>query len=168
MKKLRKFVSEKENDLYVNAMLEGNEIIENALGKWSNNQKDICAMLEVYKSIVDRDRECGGLIVSVESNGIPAGADNIEFFNGDKTIRMNRSKGASGDKYILVFTSRDRFREYNDTAGVVMFIRELFSLLGEMEGIDGIVVNLHKEEILFSKQVMQQISRLIEVGEEKR
>lgn len=168
MKKRRKYVSKKENDLYVNAMLEGNEAVEAALARWSNNPKDICAMIEVYKSILDRDRECGGLIVSVESNDIPAGADNIEFFNGDKALYLNRSKGVFGDKFILVFTSRDRFRVCNDTAGVVMFIREVFSLLSEMEGIDGIVMNLHKEEVLFTRQNMKQISRLIEMWEEEK
>lgn len=165
---MRKFVSAEENDMYVNAMLKGNEIIEDALAKWSDDPKDICAMVTVYKSIIDRDRECGGLIVSVESNNIPAGADNIEFFNGDKMLNLNRSKGAFGDKYLLVFTSRDRFRECNDTAGVVMFINETFSLLGQMEGVDGIVMNIGREEVLLNKRTMQQISRMIEVGEKNK
>lgn len=168
MKKRRRFVSAKENDLYVNAMLKGNEVIEIALAKWQEDQNDVCAMFAVYKSILDRDRDCGGLIVSVEAGDIPAGAENIEFFNGDKYLNLNRSKGSFGDKYLLVFTSRDRFRECNDTAGVVMFIREAFTLLGGMEGADGIVMNIGKEEIIFDKRSMQQISRMIELGEEKQ
>ena len=39
MKKRRKYVSKKENDLYVNAMLEGNEAVEAALARWSNTQR---------------------------------------------------------------------------------------------------------------------------------
>ena len=165
---MRKFVSAEENDLYVNAMLKGNEVIEEALAKWDEDQKDVCATFAVYKSIIDRDREYGGLIVSVESGDIPAGADNIEFFNGDKLLHLNRSKGSFGDKYVLVFTSRDRFRECNDTAGVVMFIREVFSLLGRMEDADGIVMNLGREEILFDKLTMHHISRMIELSDEKQ
>ena len=165
---MRKFVSAEENDMYVNAMLKGNEIIEDALAKWSEDPKDICATAAVYKSIIDRDRECGGLIVSVKSENIPAGADNIEFFNGDQYIYMNRSEGKSGNGYIMVFTSRERFRECDNTAGVVMFIRELFSLLGEMDGVDGIIVNLKREEVLIDKRIMRQMNRMIEIGEENK
>lgn len=165
---MRKFVEAEENDLFVNAMLNGNEVIEEALAAWRKDQKDVCAMLAVYKSLLDRDRECGGLILSVEPGDIPAGADNIEFFNGDKHLCMNRSKGQYGDNYLVVFTSRERFQEHNDTAGVVMFIRELFSTLGNMEGVDGIVMNLSREEVVFDKSNMLQLCRMMEVSEETK
>lgn len=162
---MRKFVSAEENNLYVDAMLKGNEVIEEALEKWKNDSTDIGAMLAVYKSFIDRDRECGGLIVSVESRDIPAGADHIEFFNGDKRLYINRAKGEFGDNLLMVCTSRDRFRECNDTAGVVMFIRAAFSLLSGMEDADGILINLRKEEIVIDKQTMQHISRMIEISD---
>ena len=167
MSKIGKFVSAEENDIIVNKMLKGNEVIEEALAKWKEDTQDVGYIAAAYKSIIDRDREYGGFIVSVESGNIPAGADHVEFFNGDKYVKLNKAKGSHDDRYFLVFTSRDRFRECNDTAGVVMFIREAFSLLRDIEGVDGIVINIGKEEVVINKHDMKVISRLIELSEEK-
>lgn len=159
----RKFVSAEENDDIVNEMLKGNQIIEEALAKWKENEGNICDIASVYKSILDRDRAYGGLIVSVECDNVPAGADNIEFFNGGKMLKLNKTRGSYDDRYLLVFTSRDRFKECNDTAGVVMFIREAFSLLADIEGVDGIVINIGREEAILNKSVMKMINRMIEM-----
>ena len=167
MSKIGKFVSAEENDIFVNEMLKGNEVIEEALAKWKEDTQDIGYIAAAYKSILDRDRECGGFIVSVESGNVPAGADHVEFFNGGKPLKLNKAKGSYDDRYLLVFTTRDRFRECNDTAGVVMFIREAFSLLRDIEGVDGIVINIGKEEVVVNKHDMKVISRLIELSEEK-
>lgn len=168
MSKIGNFVSAEENDIIVNEMLKGNEVIEEALAKWKEDTQNIGYIAAAYKSIIDRDRECGGFIVSVECDNVPAGADNVEFFNGGKTLKLNKTKGSYDDRYLLVFTSRDRFRECNDTAGVVMFIREAFSLLRDIEGVDGIVINIGKEEVVINKYDMKVISRLIELSEEKK
>lgn len=167
MSKIGKFVSAEENDIIVNEMLRGNEIIEETLAKWKEDTQDVGYIAAAYKSIIDRDRECGGFIVSVESGNVPAGADHVEFFNGGKPLKLNKAKGSYDDRYLLVFTTRDRFRECNDTAGVVMFIREAFSLLRDIEGVDGIVINIGKEEVVINKHDMKVISRLIELSEEK-
>ena len=167
MSKIGKFVSAEENDIIVDEMLKGNELIEEALAKWKEDTHDVGYIAAAYKSIIDRDRECGGLIVSVESGNVPAGADHVEFFNGGKPLKLNKAKGSYEDRYLLVFTSRDRFRECNGTAGVVMFIREAFSLLHDIEGVDGIVINIGKEEVVMKKHDMKVISRLITLSGEK-
>ena len=48
-----------------------------------------------------------------------------------------------------------------------MFIREAFSLLRDIEGVDGLVINIGKEEVVINKHDMKVISRLIELSEEK-
>lgn len=160
---MKKLVSMEENESIVNEMLKGNEVIEKALEEWKHNRENIGDMASIYKSITDRDRKYGGLIVSVESGSVPAGADNVEFFNGDKPVKLNKVRDSDDEKYLLVFTSRERFREYNDTAGVVMFIREVFSLLADIEGVNGIVINMGKEEIIINKCVMKMISQMIKI-----
>ena len=167
MSKKEKFISAEDNVGIVNEMLKGNEVIEKALAKWKDNQLDICDIAAAYKSIIDRDRECGGFIVSVESGNVQAGADHVEFFNGGKPLKLNKAKGSYDEQYLFVFTTRDRFRECNDTAGVVMFIREAFTLLKDIEGVDGIIINIGKEEVVINKHDMKVISKLIELSEEK-
>ena len=161
-------ISEAENDLIVTAMLNNNEIIEEALTEWIYNQQDIYATAKVFKCIQDRDQRCGGLIVSVESGSISAGADNIEFFNGNKHVSMNRVKGKLGESYIMIFTSRERFRQYNNTAGIVMFIRELFSFLGNLDGVEGIVINMGKEDVVIDRIMLNLISNFLEVGDKNQ
>ena len=151
MNKKEKFVSSEENVGIVNEMLKGNEVIEKALAKWKDNQLDICDIAAVYKSIVDRDREYGGLIVSVECGDIPAGAENVQFYNGDKKINLNKTKDSDDNYYFLVFT--------------VMFIQYVFTLLTNIEGVEGIVMNMGSEEVILNKSVMKMIDRMIETGE---
>lgn len=156
-------IGKDENDLYVSAMLEKNGLIEDALAAWVNAPDDVDAMIGVCKSLCDRDGECGGLIVSVEDTGIMAGADNIEVFTGEKHLIMNRAMGEDGKGYVMVFTSKERFREYDSTAGVVMFIGELFVLLGDMEGIDGIIINIGREAVSIGRRYMQIISKILKL-----
>lgn len=165
MSKNGKFVSAEENVGIVNEMLKGNEVIEKALAKWKDNQLDICDIASVYKSIVDRDREYGGLIVSVECGDIPAGSENVQFYNGGKKINLNKTKDSDDNYYFLVFTSREKFQKFNETAGAVMFIQYVFSLLTNIEGVEGIVMNMGSEEVILNKKVMKMIDRMIEIGE---
>ena len=60
-----------------------------------------------------------------------------------------------------VFASKERFREYDSTAGVVMFIGELFALLGDMEEIDGITINIGREAVSIEREYMQIISKIM-------
>ena len=115
-------LSAEDNELFVNEMLNGNEVIEDALVNWKKNPDDPYAKAFVYKALLERDNNCGGLIISVKSEDIPAGADNVRYCDGSEQIILNKVKGSYEDHYLLVFTSMERFKECNETAGVVMFI----------------------------------------------
>lgn len=155
-------LSAEDNELFVNEMLNGNEVIEDALVNWKKNPEDPYAKAFVYKALLERDNNCGGLIISVKSEHIPAGADNVRYCDGSEQIILNKVKGSYEDHYLLVFTSRERFKECNETAGVVMFIRSVFSLLRKVKGVDGIVINIGKEEMILNKNYMDLLNRLIQ------
>ena len=160
MQEKRITLSAEDNKLFVDEMLKGNEIIEEALTNWNDNPNDVEKLAYVYKALLDRDKECGGLIVSVESGKIPAGSENVKYFNGAEEIKVLKVSGSFDDEYLMVFTSRERFKECNETAGVVMFIRSVFSLLIKVEGVDGIVINIGKEEMILNKNYMDLLNRL--------
>ncbi len=67
----------------------------------------------------------------------------------------------SGKSYAMVFTSKERFQECNDTSGFVMSIGELFELLVEKEELDGMVINIGQEDIAFNKCMMRVVIWLI-------
>lgn len=168
MQEKRITLNEEDNELFVNEMLKGNEVIEDALANWKEDSEDSYAMAYVYKAILERDNQCGGLIISVKDDSILAGADNIKYYNGSEQITLNKVKGLYDDHYLLVFTSRERFKECNETAGVVMFIREAFYLLAQVEGVDGIVLNIGKEEIILNKNYMELMNKLIQKDIDKK
>lgn len=165
MQEKRVTLNAEDNELFVNEMLKGNEKIEDALANWKENSEDSYAMAFVYKALLERDNQCGGLIISIKDDNIPAGADNIKYYNGSEQITLNKVKGSYEDHYLLVFTSRERFKECNETAGVVMFIREAFYLLIKVEGVDGIVLNICNEEMILNKNYMELINKLVEKGD---
>ena len=165
MQEKRITLSAEDNKLFVDEMLKGNEIIEEALTNWNDNPNDVEKLAYVYKALLDRDKECGGLIVSVESGKIPAGSENVKYFSGAEEIKVLKVSGSFDDEYLMVFTSRERFKECDETAGVVMFIRVAFRLLAKLEGIDGIVINIDNEEMILNKSYMEILNNMIKKGD---
>ena len=52
----------------------------------------------------------------------------------------------------------------NDTSGFVVFIDELFRFLISQPDIDGIMLNLKKEEAVFDKEMMKKVLSMMEQG----
>lgn len=67
-------------------------------------------------------------------------------------------------RFAMVFTSRERFKVCNDTSGFVVFIDELFRFLISQPDIDGIMLNLKKEEAVFDKEMMKRVLSMMEQG----
>lgn len=158
-------ISQEEQKEYIEYMLH-NEKIEKSLINWKQNQNSdtLTKMLEI---IAAESEECAGLILSVNSDTIPTGADNIVLFTGSERGDIHRLIDKAGKSYAMVFTSKERFQECNDTSGFVMFIDDLFHLLAEKEELDGMVINIGQEDIAFNKYMMKVVIWLIGLVKEK-
>lgn len=163
MEKETEEMLEKDKEVFIEYMLNNAEL-EKLLRKWKRKRKSGESFLELITGIADRDKEQGGFILSVKSDMIPTGADNIELFLSPKYPRLdlNYVEGKDNGKYAMVFTSKERFRECNDTSGVVMFIGDLVYLLEQKQEVDGIIINLEKEEVIFGKDWLRAIICLLE------
>lgn len=158
-------ISEEEQKEYIEYMLD-NDKIEKYLISWKQNQNSetLSKMLEI---IAAESEECTGLILSVNSDSIPSGADNIVLFTGTERGDIHRLIDKAGKSYAMTFTSKERFQECNDTSGFVMFIDELFEILVEKEELDGMVINIGQEDIAFNKFMMRVVIWLIRQVKDK-
>lgn len=154
---------EKDKTRFIDYML-ANDELEKLLRKWKRKKTSGDLFLELITGIAKRDKEQGGFILSVKTDKIPTGADNLDFFLLPKhsKLELNYVEGKDDKKYAMVFTSKKRFMECNDTSGVVMFIGDLVYLLEQKPEVDGIVLNLQKEEIIFGKEWLRAIMCMIE------
>lgn len=158
-------ISEEEQKEYIEYMLH-NDKIEESLINWKQNQNSV-TLSKMLEIIATESEECAGLILSVNSDFIPTGADNIVLFTGTERGDIHRLIDKAGKSYALIFTSKERFQECNDTSGFVVFIDELFELLVEKEELDGMVINIGQEDIAFNKYMMRVVIWLIGQVKEK-
>lgn len=146
--------SQEEMAVYIDYILQNDEL-EKAVSKWAKHPKSDNNLMGVIEALVRRDKECGGLIISVECDEIPTGAENIVLFSKSRQYYMHRVEGLEGHHYIMVFTSKKKFKECEDTSGVVMFIKELFAYIEQHEDLDGIIFNLEKEGMVCGKDFLR-------------
>lgn len=132
-----------------------NAVLEEKMGKWKRKEEDIVLFMDFMAALIKRSREDGGLIVSVRSEEVPAGAENIEIFRKDKKGDINIVAGGEEQRFAMVFTSKKRFEKCNDTSGFVMFIDELFGFLGTRTEIDGLIINYKEENVIFNKEMLE-------------
>ena len=149
-----KAMAEAEKREMIEFMLD-NAVLEEKMGKWKQNGEDIVLFMDFVAALVKRSREDGGLIISVKSKDVPAGAENIEIFRKDKKGKVNIVAGGEEQRLAMVFTSKERFEKCNDTSGFVMFIDELFDFLGTRPEIDGLIMNYKEENIVFNKEMLE-------------
>mgnify|MGYP001117775987 FL=1 len=116
-----KAIADDEKREIIEFMLD-NAALEEKMGKWKQKEEDILLFMDFTAALVRRSREDGGLIISVESGEVPPGAENIEIFRKDKKGDVNIVIGENKQHLAMIFTSRERFKECDDTSGFVMFI----------------------------------------------
>lgn len=155
--------TEKEKQEAMEHILD-NVSIERELQRWKEEEENPALMRRLLDAVVQRAREDGGLIISVKSGDVPAGAENIELFRAEKKGDINFIAGSCNHRFAMVFTSRERFEACGDTSGFVMFIDDLFQFLTEQPDIDGMMLNLKKEEAVFDKEMMKAV--LARLGKE--
>ncbi len=158
-----KAIADDEKREIIEFMLD-NAALEEKMGKWKQKEEDILLFMDFTAALVRRSREDGGLIISVESGEVPPGAENIEIFRKDKKGDVNIVIGENKQHLVMIFTSRERFKECDDTSGFVMFIDELFEFLGTCVGIDGVVINYKKENVVLNKEMLGIFSDFMSSG----
>lgn len=158
-------ISDEEKKEYIDYMLQ-NDTIEEVLKNWKRNQNSevLCKMLETMAA---KSEECAGLILAVKSDVIPTGADNIVLFTATERGEINRVIDKEGKSYAMVFTSKEKFKECNDASGFVMFIDEVFELIVDKEALDGLVINIGEEDVVFNKIMMKVVIWLIRQAKDK-
>lgn len=141
---------------FLDYMLQNNEL-EKALTKWKRDSQNVDKIWNVLNAFAKRDAECGGLIVAVECSQIPTGADNITLFEMGRQYYMHKVEGENNCNYAMAFTSKERFRECEDTVGIVLFIKELFTFIEQCEELDGIILNYGKEGMVCGKDFLRAV-----------
>lgn len=144
---------EEENRKMIEFMLD-NTVLEEKIGKWKQKEEDIVLFMDFIAALIKRSREDGGLIISIKSEEVMTGAENIEIFRKDKRGDLNIVAGESGQRFAMVFTSRERFKKCDDTSGFVMFMDELIGFLETQPEIDGCIMNYKEEDVIFNKEML--------------
>lgn len=148
-----KMAAKEENRKMIEFMLD-NAVLEEKIGKWKQNEEDIVLFMDFIAALIKRSREDGGLIISIKSGEVMTGAENIEIFRKDKRGDLNIVAGESGQRFAMVFTSRERFKKCDDTSGFVMFMDELIGFLETQPEIDGCIMNYKEEDVIFNKEML--------------
>lgn len=142
-----------------------NADMEIALKKWKRHKRDDDTIMALLQAIADRTNLYGGVIVSVTSNLIPAGVENVTLFTADHSCDLNYIEGKKGKKYVLIYTSKDKFKTSGDPAsGLVMFLEDVLKFVEGDGDIDGIVINYNSEEAVFDKILIRAVLQLVAEG----
>lgn len=159
-------LSDKEKQKLIEHML-SNGALEEAVIKWSKSKASGEDLLNIMNALAGRAAEQGGLILSVKCEEIPTGAEHIELFTADKPCKIWKVEDRDGKDHAMVFTSRERFAECSDTSGIVLFLDDLFILLEYKKELDGIVINLGREEVILDKFILRGALWLLKKKKEK-
>lgn len=140
-------------------MLE-NYRLEKALKKYRRQPQSSKNLINLLQILAEQDKDNRGLILSVSCDEMSVGVENIEYFNADKKCTFYKA-GGKDSAYVMAFTSKEHFRKFNDTSGIVMFIGDIFGVIEYKGDIDGIVFNAGKEEVVLEKELIRTVLWII-------
>ena len=67
-----------------------------------------------------------------------------------------------GRKYVMAFTSKEKFKKYFDVSGVVLPMDDLIAIIClKKEEVDGIVINLGKKELILEISALEDLLQCI-------
>lgn len=141
-----------------------NEAIEKAICNHQKHKRDADILINLLSVMAQRANEDGGFIVSVKCPDVFPGLDNIEILSENKHYELMNVEGKDNKKYVMVFTSKERYKMCDDTSGVIMFIDHLLRFVEQSDLVDGIVINLNKEQLIWDKIFIRMVLVLIEQG----
>lgn len=156
-------ISREERQEFIEYML-CNQSLEKSLRNWKRHKRCVESIMGMLDTLAGRAQDNGGMIVAVKCDQIQTGVEHVDFFMPDKKYEIHWVENKNGQLFAMVFTSKERFRECNDTSGVVMFMDELFAMIEKRKDLDGIIINLEKEEIILDKVMLRAVIWLIKKG----
>lgn len=151
---------ESTDEEIIQYMLE-NDSLEKALKKYKRHPKRSRNLISLLRILAEQDKDNRGLIVAVSCDEISVGVENIEFFNADKNCTFHKA-GEKDSAYVMAFTSKEHFRKFDDTSGIVMFIGDIFGIIEYKKNIDGIVLNAGEEEVILEKGLIRAVLWIID------
>lgn len=155
-------VTTEEKKMFIDYML-NNEELEKVIQKSCENP--LIYELLVFGAIIERCQNDAGFIVAVNSDKIPAGADNIEFYTEvTKGCEMICAGKEDGTKYVMVFTSKERFQKAGDMSGMVMPIDDFIGVMCLKKEIDGMVINVMDEELIMETSALEILLKCIDMS----
>ncbi len=151
-------LTEEEKRLFIDYMLE-NEELEKIIERKDKQLPDY--QLSVYGSIIWRCRNDAGFIVALDSSEIPVGK--IGFYTElTQECQMKIAARKDGRKYVMAFTSKEKFKKYFDVSGVVLPMDDLIAIIClKKEEVDGIVINLGKKELILEISALEDLLQCI-------
>lgn len=158
-------ISRNERQECINYML-CNQSLEESLKAWKEHKRSDEYMIEMLQTLAGRAQDNGGMILAVQCDEIPVGADYVDFFMPNQKGSLHWVEDKNGLRFAMAFTSKKRFQECNDTSGVVMFMHDLFTVVEKRKELDGIIINLEREEVFLDKMMLRAAIWLMENKEE--
>lgn len=149
-------ISDKEKQEYIEYML-ANKDLEKALGKWKRHKRNDDYMFQMLEVLVESAKNQKGMIIAVKSDNMPIESNQLDFIDINKKYEMHHVTNKKDESYIMVFTSKERFKKCTNISGVVVFIDELIIAMERRKDVNGIVINLEKEEIILDKILLRAI-----------
>ena len=141
-----------------------NQSLEKSLQNWKKHKKNTDSIIDLINALADGARSDKGIIVAVNCPDIPKGAEHVDFFMADKKRNMYWVDDKNGMRYVMVFTSKERFQECNDISGIVVFMDELFVMIEKRKDLDGIIINLEREEVILNKVILRAVIQVMKMG----
>lgn len=151
-------MSEDEQEAFMDYMLD-NVNLEKAIRRWNSNPKIIEIFMEMIYTFVDRINDGGAFIVALESDDIKSGVENIEFATGNKGgIIASAISVKENKKYAMLYTDKEYFEgNCNDLSGLVIFIDDILKYIEKRKGIQGVVINAGRDNIILGKPFIRII-----------
>lgn len=168
-------LSKEERQQYIDYMLE-NKDMDETLQRWNKAKDEVIETFDVTKKLLEKCKVNRGLIVAIECQEMESDVDNIKLYIfrddlPDEKFLMNMAVNKDGKKYLTVFTTKERFREFtqkNDgIMGILMFVDDIFRFVLLQDKVDGIVLNLAEEEVMFDKDVLKLVLEIFDEMKKK-
>lgn len=141
-----------EKNSYIDYML-NNEKLERIIQKC--NMELPQDQVAVMSSILSRCVDGAGVIVAIDSDEIPVGVDNIELYTEiTKYCKMHCAAKPDGTKYVMAFTSKDRFLD--GLSGIVVPMDVFIGMIClKKEETNGVVINIKQEELIINMSALE-------------
>ena len=145
-------ISNDDEEQFIRYMLD-NKLIEEKLECVCRYPTSIKAVYDLLQQLVLSDADNKGIILGVKA--MPDSFRSSYRLYAMQAVEMTYVTVSDSKKYVMLFTSIDKFKKCSELQGFVFFIRELFQVLADKDCVDGIAFNINSEEVLLDKSFIK-------------